>query len=168
MDFSLAVGYRGSSNINQAGFPPSPTDCVGPLGWLRKTKVVQSFSASILCEGHIYKDFGNTFLKKFRNFLGVPQGGQLFKKWIFKLLRLPCWWYSKLVPWDADHSWKGIGLIQSLSAEKTSKTCQNIHIFVWFDNCWKLQILAHFGRFISTERSDQSTIVIGATWKSTF
>ena len=30
------------------------------LGWLRKTKVVQSFSANILCEGHIYKDSRNT------------------------------------------------------------------------------------------------------------
>ena len=57
-------------------------------------------------------------------------------KWIFKLLRLPCWWYSKLVPWDADRSWKGIDLIRSLSTEKTSKTCQNFRIFVWFDNCW--------------------------------
>ena len=41
------------------------------------------------------------------------------------MLRLPCGWYSKLVPWDADRSWKGIGLIQTLSTEKTSKTCQN-------------------------------------------
>ena len=65
------------------------------------------------------------------------------KKWIFKLLRLPCWWYSKLVPWYADRSWKGIDLIRSLSTEKTSKTCQNIRIFVWFDNCWKLQIFLH-------------------------
>ena len=28
------------------------------LGWAKNTKVVQSFSASILCEGHMYKDIG--------------------------------------------------------------------------------------------------------------
>ena len=65
------------------------------------------------------------------------------KKWIFKWLRLPCWWYSKVVPWNTDRSWKGIGLIRSLSTEKTSKTYQNIHIFVCFFNCWKLMIFWH-------------------------
>ena len=30
-----------------------------PLGWVKKQKVVKSFPASILCEGHIYKDFRN-------------------------------------------------------------------------------------------------------------
>ena len=57
------------------------------------------------------------------------------KKWIFKLLRLPCLWYSKLVPWDADRLRKGIGLIRSLSKKKTSKTCQNIGNFQIKQKC---------------------------------
>ena len=49
------------------------------------------------------------------------------KKWIFKLLWLPCCWYSKRVSWDAGHSWKGISLIRLLSTEKRYKTFQNIN-----------------------------------------
>ena len=49
------------------------------LGWVKKQKVVQSFSASILCEGHIYKDFRKYFFLFFDLFYGS------FKV-IFKLL----------------------------------------------------------------------------------
>ena len=59
------------------------------------------------------------------------------KKLILKLLRLPCCWYSKRVSWDTGRSWKWFSLIRLLI---TKKTCQNIHIFDWFDNCWKLLI----------------------------
>ena len=48
---------------------------------------------------------------------------------------------TKLVPWDADRSWKGIDLIRSLSTEKTSKTCQNIGNFQIKKNA---EFLAHF------------------------
>ena len=65
------------------------------------------------------------------------------KKWIFKLLRLHCCWYSKLVPWDDDSSWKEISLIRSLNSEKTSKKCQNICIFDWFDYSWKWLTFSH-------------------------
>ena len=50
------------------------------------------------------------------------------------------------VPWDADPSWKGINLIQSLSTKKTSKTYQNIHNFVWFKN------YQYFGTFMTFYR----------------
>ena len=59
------------------------------------------------------------------------------------VLRLPCWWYSKVVPWDADRSWKGIDLIQSLSNEKTSKTCQIIGNFQQLSNQTKIRIFWH-------------------------
>ena len=65
------------------------------------------------------------------------------KKWIFKLLRLPCCWYSKLVPWDTDRSWKGIGLIRSLSPEKTSKTYQIVGNFQQLSNRAKIWIFWH-------------------------
>ena len=55
------------------------------LGWLRKTKVVQSLSASILCEGNIYMDFRNTIFEIFRHVLGVPQGGSTVKKVDFQV-----------------------------------------------------------------------------------
>ena len=44
-----------------------------------------------------------------------------FKMLIFKLTRLPCCGYSKLVSWNACHSWNGINLIRSLSTQKLSK-----------------------------------------------
>ena len=41
----------------------------------QKTKGVQSLSASMLCEGHMYKDFINIIFQIFLHVLGVPQGG---------------------------------------------------------------------------------------------
>ena len=55
------------------------------LGWAKKTKVVQSFSASILCEGHMYKDFRNIIFQIFRHVLGVPQGGSNINKVDFQV-----------------------------------------------------------------------------------
>ena len=55
------------------------------VGCNRKTKVVQIYSASILCDGCIYKDFRNIVFKFFRQFLGVPQGGSTSKKVDFQV-----------------------------------------------------------------------------------
>ena len=87
------------------------------------------------------------------------------KMWIFKLLQLPCCWSSKRMSCDNDRSWKGMGLILLLSSKKTSKTCQNIHIFDWFDHCWKLLIFSN----VSDEWSYQfvSRHTFRATWNFT-
>ena len=77
------------------------------LGCLIPPLLFQTFFASI--------SFGHLWFQNTQNIIFPPQFFLLsLKKWIFKLLRLPCWWYSKLVPWEADRSWKGIGLIRSL------------------------------------------------------
>ena len=67
-------------NLFNSGNKGTSRKIYGTLGCFIKTKVVQSFSASILCDGCIYKDFRNILLKKIHQFLGVPQGGSTLKK----------------------------------------------------------------------------------------
>ena len=56
----------------------------GSVGYAKKTKVVQRFSASILCAEHMYKDFRFDFFLN-RHALGVPQGGSTLKKVDFQV-----------------------------------------------------------------------------------
>ena len=76
-------------------------------------------------------------------YLTFPKTPLSLKKWIFKLLRSPCCWYSKRVSWDAGCSWKRISLIQSLSTEKTSEMCENISYFQQKSNQSKIRIFWH-------------------------
>ena len=57
----------------------------GSIGLVKKQKVVQSFSVSILCEGHIYKEFRNMIFQIFQHVSGVPQGGSTLRKEDFQV-----------------------------------------------------------------------------------
>ena len=61
-------------------------------------------------------------------------------RWNFKVIRIICCGYSKLVSRDAWHNEKGIS--------STSITCRNIGIF------WSWPEIAHFGRFLQARWSD--------------
>ena len=53
-------------------------------------------SASISFGELWFQDTQNIFVFPEQIFLRSPKDPLSLKKWIFKLLRLPCWWYSKL------------------------------------------------------------------------
>ena len=51
----------------------------------QKNQSCSKFSASILCEGHIYNDFRNINFYNFLHVLEVPQGGSTLKKMDFQV-----------------------------------------------------------------------------------
>ena len=65
------------------------------LGWLKETKVFKVFQQESYVRGINIRTLETDFFRIFCHVLGVPQGGSTLKRWILKLLRLPCCWVSK-------------------------------------------------------------------------
>ena len=50
------------------------------IGWFKKIKSVQIYSASILCGALLHKDYRNIFIFSHKWVLRVSQGGSILKK----------------------------------------------------------------------------------------
>ena len=62
------------------------------LGWFKKIKSVQIYSASILCGALLHKDYWNIFIFSQKWVLRVSQGGSIFKKVDFQdVPNYPMW-----------------------------------------------------------------------------
>ena len=119
---------------------PNNIGCVG-----QKTKSCSKFSGSLLCEGHIYKDFRNYFIFIFQYGLGVRHwGDQLLKKWIFKLL--PVVGCLKLYQKTPDPL-----KTKSAQFDHSENDGDVVKNTSFSDNSRKFEIGTRFGRVLCTE-----------------
>ena len=62
------------------------------VGWFKKIKSVQIYSASILCGALLHKDYWNIFIFSQKWVLRVSQGGSIIKKVDFQdVPNYPMW-----------------------------------------------------------------------------
>ena len=109
---------------------------IQPCWWMHDKELLMVACRSL----HLFSLLNYGQLKYiFGSFPISPRPPQSLKKWIFKLLWFPCWWYSNLCHETLIAHEKE--LIRSLSTEKMSKTCQNICIFHSIDYCWKQALM---------------------------